>query len=148
MRIIPNIVYNITPILEKNNLTLSERVLLKKTAGFYDFYSRYMEPSYTPKWLEKSIEDANGITMFLLKNNYGLYHDKKYKPLRESLKNLFEQNGLKKLANAIIKFDYDGKEHLKAADLSHIERITKNFSSVLKDEKLKEKISRILAKYL
>ena len=145
---IKNIGYNIEPIMQRYNPKLSERVLLKKTAGFYEFYSRFMEPSCTPQWLAQSIDESKGITMFILKTYYGLYHAEKYKTCRACLSKLLENNGFSKLADGILRFDNDGKPHLRACDLPHIERLVKGFSKLMKYGYLKEKITRILARYL
>ena len=138
----------IAPILSKYNAKLSERVILKKTADFYDFMHTYMDSSYTLKSLTNGIDEEKDITMFVLKNNYGLYHSQKYKKMRDVFAKFFQEKGFTKLAKDIVRFDNDGKEHLKAIDLVHIEKITKQISKIIGDTKIKEKISRILAKFL
>ncbi len=145
---ISRISQKITPIIKKYNANLGERVILKKTADFYDFAHTYMDSSYTLKSLRKDIDKEKDITMFVLKNNYGLYHVQKYKNMRDVLAKFFEEKGFLKLAKDIVRFDNDGKEHLKAVDLTHIERITKQISEIINNSKIKEKISRILAKFL
>lgn len=138
----------IEPIIKKYQPKLSERVVLKKTADLYDFLHNYLDASISIKGLANGIEEEKDITMFVLKNNYGLYHTPKHKTLREKLAKLFTDNGFTKLAKDILKFDNDGKPHLRANDLNHIQKITTQLKEVIKNPKLKEKITRLLARYM
>lgn len=145
---INNIKPTIPSIIKEFNLKVSERVILKKTAGFYDFVSTNFEPSYTLDYLRKEIKKEKSIALHVLKKDYGIYHMSEYKKMRETLAKFFADKGFLKLAKDILRFDCDDKPHLRASDLNHIQKIVSQLSQVMSDSDIKEKISRILAKFL
>ena len=122
--------------------------MIKKTANFHQFLAKFMDSSYTESNLEKQVDEYRGITRYVLRDNVGIYHAEKYKDLRNSCARFFHQNGFKKLAQDIVRFDNDGKQHLKACDFTHIQKFLERVEVVLSNHKLKEKFTRILAKYL
>lgn len=138
----------INPIIKKYNPPLSERVVLKKTAKFYDFLYNCMDTSYTPDFLQREVERCNGITKLILKDSYGIYHSPQYRELREHLTKLFANAKLHKLAERMQHFKDKTTLYMNIKEIKHVDTTVKLMLETLKDEKLARRITRLLAKYL
>ena len=137
------------PIIKKYNPTLSERVILKKTAKFHSvLYHSGFDYSYTPENLLADINKEKDITKYALKSNKAIYIIPQYRTLRSKLANLFEKHNLPKLAKAILKYQEETIKFSNAKINNEVEKIKKLILEQLKNKELKDRITRLLARYL
>ncbi len=138
----------IKPIIAQYKPNKNELAILKKEARCYSFIEHFTTFGITLDDLSKDIAQFKDITMFALRDKSGIYHQQRYKSLREKLSKIFADNGFEKIAENILKFHNYNYDFLRIKDLPHIHRTIKQIEKVIEDPNLKEKITSLLAQYM